>query len=106
MSNVYHFNGIKFIVGKNAEDNWKIIREADKDFYWFHLENRSSAHVIIEIDELIEEEIDFAKAICIKHTFKNTHPNKIPKNIDYIFTQVKNLKFGDKVGEIEIKKLK
>lgn len=96
----YTFNKTKFIVGRNARENWKIISQADKNYYWLHLNDIPSAHIIIEIDvEPTEEEINYALELCKSHTFKN----KESKNVSYIYTQVKNLKLGSKVGEVYIK---
>ena len=96
----YTFNKTKFIVGRNAIENWKIISKADKNYYWFHLSDIASAHIIIEIDvEPTPEELNYALDLCKAQTFKN----KESKNISYIYTQVKNLKFGSKPGEVYIK---
>ena len=53
------FNNTWFVVGKSAEDNWKIISLADKKYYWVHASGVPSAHVIIEIDEPLDNEIQY-----------------------------------------------
>lgn len=96
----YTFNKTKFIVGRNAQENWKIISRANKNYYWFHLNDIPSAHVIIEIDvEPTQEELNYALELCKSQTFRN----KESKNVSYIYAQVKNLKLGSKPGEVLIK---
>jgi predicted ribosome quality control (RQC) complex YloA/Tae2 family protein len=96
----YTFNKTKFIVGRNAQENWRIISKADKNYYWFHLSDIPSSHVIIEIDvEPTQEELNFALEVCKSQTFRN----KESKDVSYICTQVKNLKLGSKPGEVLIK---
>lgn len=88
-------NGISFVVGKSAEENWKIISEAEKDFYWVHADSIPSAHVIIEIDKPLEEEIQYACELCRTQTKKIKNPS-----VKFVVAQVKNIKFGSKPGEV------
>ncbi len=89
------FNGTWFVVGKSAEENWNIISKADKDYYWLHADKFPSAHIIIEIDEPLEIEIDFACNLC-----KNQTKKIKDSSTQYVYTQVKNIKFGSKPGEV------
>lgn len=92
------YNKTWFVVGRSADENWKIISEANKDYYWIHAENVASSHVIIEIDQPLEDEIKYACELCRKQT------KKIKNNsIKYLLTQVKNIKFGSKPGEVYFK---
>jgi predicted ribosome quality control (RQC) complex YloA/Tae2 family protein len=94
----YTFNNIGFIVGKNAEDNWSIIKQSESDNFWVHAHGIPSTHVIIEIDKPNEEEIQYACNLCKLHT-------KITNNkIRYIVTRVDNIKLGSKPGEVYFKK--
>ena len=65
-------NGIKYIVGKSAENNWKIIQDArkQKDYYWIHAEGKPSTHVIICIETPLESEIKYACNLCKNNTNK------------------------------------
>jgi predicted ribosome quality control (RQC) complex YloA/Tae2 family protein len=92
------YNKTWFVVGKSAEENWEIISRADKNYYWVHANNIPSSHVIIEIDEPLEDEIQFACQLCKNQT------KKIKDNsIKFIVTKIKNIKFGSKEGEIYFK---
>lgn len=91
-------NGTSFVVGRSAEENWKIISEADKDFYWVHASSVPSAHVIIEIDKPLDEELQYACELCRNQTKKIKG-----SSIKFVVTQVKNIKFGSKPGEVYFK---
>jgi predicted ribosome quality control (RQC) complex YloA/Tae2 family protein len=89
------YNKTLFVVGKSAEENWKIILDAEKDYYWVHASDVPSAHVIIEIDKPLDEEIQYACQLC------KTQTKKIKDvSIEYVVTQVKNIKLGSKAGQV------
>lgn len=91
----------QYIVGKSAEDNWRIIQAADKDYYWIHANNIPSTHVIICIDvPPLKEEIEYACNLCKQYT-KSIATKSTP--IQYIGTLIKNIKLGSKLGEVIFK---
>jgi predicted ribosome quality control (RQC) complex YloA/Tae2 family protein len=92
------YNKTWFVVGKSAEENWKIISEAYKDYYWVHADGVPSAHIIIEIDDPLDEEIQYACKLCKAHSKKIKN-----SSAKFVVTQVKNLKFGSKPGEVIFK---
>ncbi len=97
----YIQDNTKYIVGKSAENNWKIIADADKSYYWIHANNIPSTHVIICIDvEPLKSEIEYACSLCKKHT---KAISSTIKTIDYIGTQISNIKLGSKQGEVTFK---
>jgi predicted ribosome quality control (RQC) complex YloA/Tae2 family protein len=91
-------NNTWYVIGKSAQDNWRIINNADKNYYWVHANNVPSSHIIIEIDIPIDSEIEYACNLCKNQT-------KIVKDskIEYIVTQIKNIKLGSKPGEVYFK---
>ena len=89
------YNNTWVVVGKSAEDNWKIISKANKDYYWVHAENVPSSHIIIEIDSPLEDEIKYACQLCKSQTKKISN-----SSVQFIITQVKNIKLGSKPGEV------
>ncbi len=91
------YNNINFKIGENAEDNWKIIQSANKDYYWVHADGVSSAHIIIEIDIALQDEIKFACIKC-KEVSKN-----VTDSTRFVVTQIKNIKLGSKPGEVYFK---
>jgi predicted ribosome quality control (RQC) complex YloA/Tae2 family protein len=98
------------VIGTSAEENWQIIDGASNEDIWFHLDEYSSSHVILNTKNLKLK--DFNKqtfihcaSLCKQHSkYKNT------KNIEIIYTQIKNIKKGNTIGSVEIigssKKLK
>ncbi len=92
------YNKTLFVVGKSAEENWKIILDAEKDYYWVHASDVPSAHVIIEIDKPLDEEIQYACQLCKAQTKKIKDVS-----IEYVVTQVKNIKLGSKPGQVYFK---
>lgn len=91
-------NKIWFVVGRSADENWQIVSEADKDYYWVHAENSPSSHVIVEIDDPLDADIEYACNLCRAQTKKLKN-----SSVQFIATQVKNLKFGSKPGEVYFK---
>jgi predicted ribosome quality control (RQC) complex YloA/Tae2 family protein len=96
----YDDNKIKYIVGKSAENNWKIIQNSEKDYYWIHANNKPSTHVIICIDKPLESEIKYACNLCKINT--NGLNNTITP-IKYIGCYINNIKLGSKPGEVTFK---
>jgi predicted ribosome quality control (RQC) complex YloA/Tae2 family protein len=94
----FKYNNIDFIVGENDKDNWKIILESNKEYIWLHAHNIPSAHVIIEIDTPLVDEMKYACELCKKQT-------KINAQVEYIYTKIKNIKLGNKAGEVVIKNM-
>ncbi len=60
----FHQNNITYKVGTNANEKWSLISKADPTYYWVHLDNVPSSHVIIEIDDIIPEDLQYAGALC------------------------------------------
>lgn len=89
--------GTTYILGLNAEDNWRILAAADKSWWWVHLEGAPSAHVIIEIDvEPLQDELDYARELILAQT------PKAPRRAHIVYAEVRRLRRGTKVGEVVI----
>ena len=96
----YVNKGISYIVGSDSEDNWRIIGLAERESYWVHLKGYASCHVIIEIDEVEQEDLEYARELILLNT------SKAPRTAEIVYSKVKNIKRGSKVGEVIIKKEK
>ncbi len=94
----YVNKGISYIVGSNAEDNWRIIGLADPESTWVHLSNEASCHVIIEIDKVLPEELEYARELILLNT------KKASRTAEIVYSKVKDIKRGGKVGEVIIKR--
>jgi predicted ribosome quality control (RQC) complex YloA/Tae2 family protein len=92
------YNNIPFILGLSALENWDILAKAEKDYWWIHLDDHASAHVIIETDiDLIAEELEFARQLLLQQT------PKAPKTARCVYSQVRWIKRGSKPGEVVVK---
>jgi predicted ribosome quality control (RQC) complex YloA/Tae2 family protein len=89
------YNKTSFLIGRSASENWDIITKADKEYYWVHAHDVPSSHIIIEIDEPLEDEIQYACKLCKSQSKK-------AKN-QYVITKVKNIKLGSTPGEVYFK---
>ena len=92
-------NNTLYWLGKNAQDNWDIIKQADKNWLWFHLDKFSSGHVIIckKIDTITNDEIIYASNICKRHS-----KYKLLNDIGIVYTEINNLSIGKEIGSVYI----
>jgi hypothetical protein len=103
------YNDIKFYIGENAKDNWKLLDDSkmiNENFIWFHLNSFPSSYVIMysTIDEIknnlennIDDFLSFGANLC-----KENSKYKFLKDIKIIYTSLKRLKKTDNVGEVLI----
>jgi len=93
------YESIKYIVGRNAYSNWKILNDAENDDIWIHLHNDSSPYVILEnTTEITEEHIKYGAELCKQ--FSNN--NKSKTTISYL--PVQYVCKGKTVGEARLLK--
>lgn len=89
-------NGIKYILGENDKENHKIIKESDKDFWWFHLNDCESGHCIINTEKINNNIITIAGNYIKKYSkLKNNN------NVKICYTRIENIKILDKPGMVE-----
>lgn len=83
-------------IGKNAKGNEEIIKKCHPESLWFHINNISSAHIILESkgDDIPKRYINQVASILFQ-TKKN-----IPSNSNVIYTQVKNVKLTNTLGTV------
>ena len=90
---------VKYLVGKNAVDNWKIYKESSQTDTIFHLDKFSSPYIIVNvpITDLTNEQIYTAANLCKSKTkYKN-----IP-NLGVMYTSISNTTLGTNVGAFHI----
>jgi len=83
-------------IGKNANGNEEIIKNCHPNSLWFHIDNISSAHVILESKG---DDIPKRFLIQIANILLETKHNR-PNNVNVIYTQVKNVKLTKKLGTV------
>lgn len=89
-------------IGKNAKGNKEIIKISHPESLWFHLNNISSAHIILETKGEDIKKRDINKVGCKLYELKKN----IPKNTKVIYTNVKNVKLTKNCGEVITKNVK
>ena len=91
-------HNIEIYVGENANDNWDILDKANQNYIWMHLNNFSSPYIIINISNPNKSILNYGASLCKLHS-KFSKSNKIK----VIYTEVKNVKKGNKLGSAIIK---
>jgi len=92
---------IKFLVGKNANDNFNIIDQSDENDLWFHINDAPSCHVIACIHQYninkkdLKYVIKQGGIICKKHS-----KYKSDKNIGIIYTNIKHVQKTNISGSV------
>ena len=100
--NIY-IQGLKrefiFYIGKNQGENFQVIDKGKQNDLWFHAKDISSCHVVCEMpDNLSKKEIQYvikAGALLCK---ANTNKIKGIKNVEIIYTFIKNITKTDVAG--------
>lgn len=90
-------NKTVYWLGKNAQDNWDIIKAAENKWLWFHLDKFPSGHVIIckNSDIVTNDEINYASKLCITNS-----KYKLLSNIGVVYCEINNLSIGEEVGSV------
>jgi predicted ribosome quality control (RQC) complex YloA/Tae2 family protein len=88
-----------FYIGKNQKENDEVINKSSMSDVWFHANNISSCHVVCKLPEkLIKKEMSYiikAGALLCK---KNTNKLKSMKDVEIIYTYIKNIEKTDVSG--------
>tara|TARA_B100000282_G_C31714183_1_gene482676 strand:- start:892 stop:1239 length:348 start_codon:yes stop_codon:yes gene_type:complete len=95
---------ISFSIGKNAQNNIEILKNANNNDIWFHLDNQSSCYVIAHIPENVilnkkqkNKIITQGALLCkINSKFKSN------KNVDICYSEVKNVALTDIPGTVNV----
>ena len=88
------------IVGNSAQENWEIIDDSHQNDIWFHLEDLPSCHVILKtlnnkLKDFNKQTFIHCASIC-----KVNSKYKFHKNIEVIYTCIKNIKKAEEVGSV------
>ena len=98
--NINNIN-ITFYIGRNSQENFDIIDQADCDDLWFHLNDLPSCHVVASIPsnvkdkKLINKIIKQGAVLCKKYSkYSST------KNLNIVFTKIKNISKTNIIGTV------
>lgn len=89
-------NHYQLLIGKNARGNDEIIKIAHPESLWFHFDEISSPHIVLDSrgDEIPKQWI-YRIALKLFHYKKNA-----PKRQPIIYTKIKNVKLTSIPGSV------
>lgn len=84
------------LIGKNAKGNEEILLSSHLESLWMHLNNVSSAHIILqnEGDNIPKRYINQVAKLLFEYK------QNVPKNTNVIYTKVKNVKLTNVLGTV------
>jgi predicted ribosome quality control (RQC) complex YloA/Tae2 family protein len=93
---------VEFIVGKSAKENFEIIDAASDHHLWFHAKGSPSSHVIACIEDNIDRKdmryiVKQGAILCKQHS-----KHASAKNVEIIYTQVKNVTKTNTIGSVVV----
>lgn len=94
----FDYNGVNIKVGKNNIQNDYILKQANRNDYWFHVQTYHGSHVIVNTLELTDELIELAATLAT-HFSQARHSQNV--TVDY--TQVRNVKRTGTKGLVLLK---
>ena len=90
-----------FYIGKNQNENFEVIDKGNENDLWFHANNISSCHVVCVLPEeikLCKKELKYIIKTGALLCKNNTNKLKNLKNIEIIYTNIKNITKTDISG--------
>ena len=90
---------ITFYIGKNQNENFEVIDKGKTEDLWFHAKDVSSCHVVCEVPTDIDKK-DMRYIITIGALLCKSNTNKLKglKNVNIVYTQIKNVTKTDVDG--------
>jgi predicted ribosome quality control (RQC) complex YloA/Tae2 family protein len=92
----------EIIIGQNQLENDNIIKNANQNDIWFHLDNLSGPHIILKSNG----DIISKRYLNYIGTLFTTYKNKLPNNYTVIYTDIKNVKLTSQPGRVNVSKTK
>jgi hypothetical protein len=89
-------NNVTYRIGRNAEDNTKLVSDSDKEWVWFHLSGLTSCHVVACVTETDKYIIKQGALLVKQFTNKYKSAKKLP--VEYC--RVKHLSHGLAAGSV------
>jgi predicted ribosome quality control (RQC) complex YloA/Tae2 family protein len=91
---------IEYRIGKYAAENTSLIQKSLPDDIWFHLENESSAHVVVSMPTNLTKKqkstvIKWGGAFCKKYSHKT-------QTCSVVYAPIKNLTPTEVPGAVHI----
>lgn len=100
-------NNCFFVVGKNAKENWKIFEQADQDDMFIHMKDIPSCYVIVTLRDMKSGEYSHDDIVTgCKLCKENSSDKMSQKPSKCLYTPVKNVKKGRKIGSVIVSEFK
>ncbi len=98
---------ITFYIGKTQTENFDVIDKGNDHDLWFHAKNDSSCHVVCNLpDDIDKKELRYIITTGALLCKNNTNKLKSLKNIEIIYTQIKNITKTKIPGCVETQNVK
>ena len=83
---------ITYYIGKNKDENFRVIDKGTPDDLWFHASDISSCHVVCEIpDNINKKELKYIITQGALLCKNNTNKLKAMKNVPILYTKICNV---------------
>jgi predicted ribosome quality control (RQC) complex YloA/Tae2 family protein len=84
------------LIGQNAKENDEIIKMSNQNDIWFHFENVSGPHIILNSngDDIPKRYLNQVAAKLFEYK------TKVPRNQNVIYTKIKNVRLTDVPGKV------
>jgi len=97
---------MEYVIGKDAQDNFDIIDDAEIYHWWFHIDGQSSGHVIAKTDEDINKKIlryviKQGAVLCKQYSRCASM-----KNVKIVYARIRDVEKTDKIGMVIVKNAK
>lgn len=91
-------------VGRDKNENDKLLKESAQNDLWFHLEDQSSPHIVLKND-FCEAKVP-KRCLNYVGTLFQHYKGKLAKHYTVIWTEIKNVKCTDEPGTVIPSKLR
>ena len=91
---------LTFVIGKNKSENFAVIDMASENDLWFHANDISSCHVVCLLSDTYSDKKNLRYIIKTGALLCKNNTNKLKsmKNVEIIYTQIKNITKTDIEG--------
>lgn len=96
------FKDFQFIIGKNQDENQKIIDESQPDDYWLHLSNFPSSHLVIKNPNNIKIHNKILKQAAYQLKIHSSSKYRKINNLSVDISKIKYLQNTDTNGTVII----
>ena len=93
---------VTYYIGTSAKDNFAVIDEGDDDDIWFHVDNKSSCHVVATVSEnnITRKNMKYiikqGALLCKMHSYPSE------KNLSIVYTKIKNIQSTNIPGQVTL----